>query len=91
MKWFELTARESKKRMAEGEEVTCLTDAWIKAMIDARLQKENAELEAETRRVLVRDFSDREIWNGFAQFPFRQSGCYVEWIDVLCAARGGST
>ncbi|KAE8213288.1 hypothetical protein CF327_g3192 [Tilletia walkeri] len=66
MKWFEHTARESKKRMAAGEEVTCLTDAWVKAMIDAR---EGAG-DDESRKVLVRDFSDREIGMVLLSFLF---------------------
>ena len=70
MKWFEHTAAESKKRMAAGEEVTCLTDAWIKAMVDARENKANDELGAEQRLLLVRDFSDREIAMVLLSFLF---------------------
>ncbi|SAM70171.1 probable ERG5-C-22 sterol desaturase [Ustilago bromivora] len=83
MKWFELTARESKKRMAEGQEVICLTDAWIKAMIDARLQKENADLEAETRRVLVRHFSDREIGMVLLSFLFASQDAMSSGLTYL--------
>ncbi|PWN34055.1 cytochrome P450 [Meira miltonrushii] len=61
MKLFMSAAAQSKVRMAEGEEVKCLTDAWIKAMLDARLERENPELGSDARRILVRDFSDREI------------------------------
>jgi C-22 sterol desaturase len=61
MKLFMSAAAQSKVRMAEGGEVKCLTDAWIKAMLDARMERENPELGSEARRILVRDFSDREI------------------------------
>lgn len=72
MKWFELTARESKKRMAEGGQVNCLTDAWVKAMLDAREETSNgvSELTSEQRRLLVRDFSDREIAMVLMSFLF---------------------
>jgi len=52
-------AAKSKVNMAEGAEVSCLVDAWIKEMIDARLgQGDQTE---EDRKVLVREFSDHEI------------------------------
>ena len=70
MNVFSRTAAESKKRMAAGEEVNCLTDAWIKAMIDARQERENEELSADQRHVLVRDFSDREIGMVLLSFLF---------------------
>ncbi|KDN53595.1 putative ERG5-C-22 sterol desaturase [Tilletiaria anomala UBC 951] len=83
MRWFEHTARESKKRMAEGGEVMCLTDAWVKAMLDAREQKENADLEAETRRVLVRDFSDREIAMVILSFLFASQDAMSSGLTYL--------
>lgn len=83
MKWFELTARESKKRMAAGGEVTCLTDAWIKAMLDARTAKENPELESEQRRVLVRDFSDREIGMVLLSFLFASQDAMSSGVTYL--------
>ncbi|KAN0063041.1 RNA polymerase C-22 sterol desaturase [Thecaphora frezii] len=83
MKWFEHTAAQSKKRMAEGQEVTCLTDAWIKAMIDARQQRDNAELGADTRRVLVRDFSDREIAMVLLSFLFASQDAMTSGITFL--------
>ncbi|WFD33730.1 sterol 22-desaturase [Malassezia cuniculi] len=70
MKWFEHTAAQSKKRMAAGEEVTCLTDAWVKAMVDARQDRVNEDLGVEQRMVLVRDFSDREIAMVLLSFLF---------------------
>lgn len=83
MKWFELTARESKKRMAEGQEVTCLTDAWIKAMLDARQEKENADLDGESRRVLVREFSDREIGMVLLSFLFASQDAMSSGLTYL--------
>ena len=82
MKWFEHTARESKKRMAEGGEVTCLTDAWIKGMLDAR-QASDSSMEAETRRVLVRDFSDREIAMVLLSFLFASQDAMSSALTYL--------
>lgn len=70
MKWFEHAAAESKKRMAAGEEVTCLTDAWVKAMVDARQGHANEDLGVDQRMLLVRDFSDREIAMVLLSFLF---------------------
>lgn len=50
-------AAKSKLSMAAGDEPTCLVDAWIKSMIDARA----GEGDEEDRKVLVREFSDHEI------------------------------
>lgn len=83
MKWFEHTARESKKRMAEGGEVTCLTDAWIKAMLDARSAQEGSELESESRRLLVRDFSDREIAMVLLSFLFASQDAMSSGVTYL--------
>lgn len=68
MKWFEHTAREAKKRMAAGGEVTCLTDAWVKAMLDAR--DAGPDVPSEQRRLLLRDFSDYEIAQVLLSFLF---------------------
>jgi len=81
MKWFEHTARESKKRMAAGEEVTCLTDAWIKAMIDAREGAGNVT--DESRKVLVRDFSDREIGMVLLSFLFASQDAMSSGLTYL--------
>lgn len=53
-------AAKSKLSMAAGDEPTCLVDAWIKSMIDARTGADGPDDE-ETRNVLVREFSDHEI------------------------------
>jgi C-22 sterol desaturase len=52
-------AAKSKLSMAAGDEPTCLVDAWIKSMIDART--DGGDDDEETRKVLVREFSDHEI------------------------------
>lgn len=52
-------AAKSKLSMAAGDEPTCLVDAWIKSMIDARTDA--GDDDEETRKVLVREFSDHEI------------------------------
>lgn len=52
-------AAKSKVAMAEGGEVTCLVDAWIKEMIDARLGQ--GDQNEEDRKVLIREYSDKEI------------------------------
>ncbi|UZJ55322.1 hypothetical protein CBS101457_004642 [Exobasidium rhododendri] len=83
MKQFEHTAREAKRRMAEGGEVTCLTDAWVKAMLDARMERENPEMGNEIRRVLVRDFSDREIALVLLSFLFASQDAMSSGLTYL--------
>lgn len=86
MKWFELTSRESKKRMAQGGEVTCLTDAWVKAMIDARRaqeEEEESEMTAEQRRLLVREYSDREIAMVLLSFLFASQDAMSSAVTYL--------
>jgi C-22 sterol desaturase len=64
MGWFEKTAADSKRRMAAGEEPSCLVDAWVKEMIEARNYHAaggGASGESEKPSVLIRDYSDREI------------------------------
>ncbi len=85
MKWFELTARESKKRMAEGEEVTCLTDAWIKAMIDARLQKENATWRPRLVVFLCATFpTARSAWFCSVSSSPRRMPCLL--VSLICSS-----
>ncbi|CEH17662.1 c22-sterol desaturase [Ceraceosorus bombacis] len=79
MKWFEHTAAESKKRMAAGGEVTCLADAWIKAMVEAR----EGEADSESRRVLVRDYSDREIGMVLLSFLFASQDAMSSGLTYL--------
>jgi sterol 22-desaturase len=63
MSWFERAAADSKRRMAAGEEPNCLTDAWVKEMIEARAYHAagGATNDGEKPAVLIRDYSDREI------------------------------
>lgn len=83
MKWFEHAARESKKRMAAGEEVHCLTDGWVRAMLDAREDRQNPDLSAEQRRVLLRDFSDREIAMVLLSFLFASQDAMSSGLTYL--------
>lgn len=57
-RWFEHTACESKKRMADGGEPECLVDEWVCEMIRSQKAAEAGE-EAESKG--IRWFSDREI------------------------------
>lgn len=72
MKWLMFAAAESKKAMAAGGEVTCLTDAWIKNMIEARRDSEGEteELSRSSRQALTREFNDREIAMTVLSFLF---------------------
>nr|AFV30197.1 C22-sterol desaturase [Phaffia rhodozyma]AFV30199.1 C22-sterol desaturase [Phaffia rhodozyma]AFV30200.1 C22-sterol desaturase [Phaffia rhodozyma]AFV30201.1 C22-sterol desaturase [Phaffia rhodozyma] len=56
---LEDVSAKSKRSMAEGNEPTCLIDAWMKEMIDAKAGK--GESSAEERKALSREFSDHEI------------------------------
>ena len=57
MKWFEFTAAASKKRMATGAEPECLTDGWIKAMMDARQYEAEGKNSGEAKPMLIREYS----------------------------------
>ncbi|WFC97627.1 sterol 22-desaturase [Malassezia yamatoensis] len=83
MRWFEHTAAQSKKRMAAGEEVTCLTDAWVRGMLDARENRVNEDLQADQRRVLLRDFSDREIGMVLLSFLFASQDAMSSGVTYL--------
>ncbi|CAO1635050.1 unnamed protein product [Sympodiomycopsis kandeliae] len=83
MKWFEHTAAESKKHIAAGGEVTCLTDAWVKSMLDAKEDRENPDLPADQRRVLLRDFSDREIALVLLSFLFASQDAMSSGVTYL--------
>lgn len=83
MKCFEKASAESKLRMAAGSEVTCLTDAWVKGMLDARMERENPDLGSESRRVLVRDFSDREIALVLMSFLFASQDAMSSALTYL--------
>lgn len=56
---LESVAAKAKLSMAEGNEPTCLVDAWVKEMIDARAGRGDGD--QEERRALAREFSDHEI------------------------------
>jgi len=71
---FEACAAKSRVRMLNKEPITCMMDAWIREMIDA---KEYAELPEEKKQgsdapapILIRDFSDSEIAQTFLSFLF---------------------
>lgn len=72
MKWLVYCVAESKKAMAAGGEVTCLMDAWIKNMIEARrdTEGETQELSRASRQALTREFDDREIAMTVLSFLF---------------------
>lgn len=81
MKVLTGVAAKSKARMAEGAEVSCLVDAWIKAMIDARLGQ--GEESIEDRKVLVREFSDHEIAMVVLSFLFASQDAMTSAIVSL--------
>lgn len=83
IKWFEHASAESKKRMAAGGEPNCLIDGWIKAMQDARAERENPDLGSDARRTLVRDFSDREIALAVLSFLFASQDAMSSGLTYL--------
>ena len=71
---FERCVAKSRVRMLNKEPITCMIDAWIREMIDAKeynaLPKEKKESEDAPAPVLIRDFGDTEIALTFLSFLF---------------------
>ncbi|KAA8900078.1 hypothetical protein TRICI_006251 [Trichomonascus ciferrii] len=87
---FAQCAAKSKVNMANGGEVTCIMDAWIKAMQDSKAGKTNSETTEEVRKLLVRDFSDREISETIFTFLFASqdaSSSATTWLFQIIADR----
>ncbi|CAK7198787.1 RNA polymerase C-22 sterol desaturase [Sporothrix eucalyptigena] len=92
---FSKCAAKSKVRMRAGGEVTCIMDAWIKAMIDSERWRE-AEAKGitveglEKPSPLLRDFTDYEISQTIFTFLFASqdatsSAC--TWLFQIMAQR----
>jgi sterol 22-desaturase len=89
---FEACAAKSRVRMLNKEPVTCMMDAWIRDMIDA---KEYAALPEEVKKgtdvpapALIRDFSDNEIALTFLSFLFASqdaTSSAITWLFQYCA------
>ncbi|CAN6674500.1 C-22 sterol desaturase Erg5p [Trichomonascus vanleenenianus] len=85
---FANCAAMSKKAMANGGEVTCVMDAWIKSMIDSR-DGRSQEDEA-TRKALVRDFTNKEISETLFTFLFASqdaTSSATTWLFQIIADR----
>ncbi|KAL1899082.1 RNA polymerase C-22 sterol desaturase [Sporothrix stenoceras] len=92
---FSKCAAKSKVRMRAGGEVTCIMDAWVKAMIDSERWRE-AEAKGitveglEKPSPMLRDFSDYEISQTVFTFLFASqdatsSAC--TWLFQIMAQR----
>jgi sterol 22-desaturase len=71
---FEACSAKSRLRMLAKEPVTCMMDAWIREMLDAKEysalpQSERTKSDAPAP-ILIRDFSDSEIAQTFLSFLF---------------------
>jgi len=72
MKWFMYCANESRKAMVAGNEPTCLTDAWISAMLESKAY-DDAVARGETpanKPMTIREYSDYEIAMVLMSFLF---------------------
>jgi len=93
---FEACAAKSRVRMLKKEPITCMMDAWIREMIDA---KEYAELPEEIKKgsdapapILIRDFSDSEIAQTFLSFLFASqdaTSSAITWLFQYVADNPG--
>jgi C-22 sterol desaturase len=79
MKHLTAAAAASKRFMAEGNEPTCLLDAWIGEMISAR----QGSGEEEQRRVLSREYTDHEIAMVVLSFLFASQDAMTSAIVYL--------
>jgi len=92
---FSKCAAKSKVRMAAGGEITCITDGWVKAMLESQkyreLEKSGASMEGVVKPTpYLRDFSDYEIAQTvftmlFASQDATSSAC--TWLFQVMAQR----
>ncbi|PGH18311.1 hypothetical protein AJ80_04489 [Polytolypa hystricis UAMH7299] len=92
---FSKCAAKSKVRMAAGEEVECIMDAWIKSMLDSARYREKLEKgitvpDEEKPTHNLRDFSDYEIAQTIFTFLFASqdaTSSAATWLFQLMADR----
>ncbi len=92
---FAKCAAKSKVRMAAGGEVTCIMDAWVKAMIESKKWREAEEKGLSTDGLekpspLLRDFTDWEISQTVFTFLFASqdaSSSAATWLFQTMAQR----
>ncbi|OAX77836.1 hypothetical protein ACJ72_07860 [Emergomyces africanus] len=92
---FTKCAAKSKIRMANGEKVTCIMDAWVKNMLDSAAYREKIAKgipveEADKPAHLLRDFTDYEISQTIFTFLFASQDATSSastWIFQIMADR----
>ncbi|CDR45608.1 CYFA0S19e00892g1_1 [Cyberlindnera fabianii] len=86
MKIFADCAAAAKEHIKAGGETTCVMDKWIKAMMDAKKEKElNPE-----KKLSLREFSNKEISEAIFTFLFASqdaSSSLACWIFQIVADR----
>lgn len=86
MKIFASCSAKAKIYIANGGEPTCIMDAWIKVMQDARENKSNNP----DAKLLVREFTDKEISEAIFTFLFASqdaSSSLACWLFQIVADR----
>lgn len=86
MKVFANCAQMAKDHIAAGGKPTCVMDAWINLMVEARNKK---ELDAESK-LLIREFSNKEISEAIFTFLFASqdaSSSACCWLFQILADR----
>lgn len=84
---FASCAAMSKKHIANGGQVTCVMDAWIKSMHDSRKVTGDQN---EEQRFLVRDFTNKEISETIFTFLFAAqdaTSSATTWLFQILADR----
>ncbi|KLJ07893.1 C-22 sterol desaturase [Blastomyces silverae] len=92
---FSKCAAKSKIRMAEGEKVTCIMDAWVKNMLDSAAYREKIAKgmpveDSDKPAHLLRDFTDYEIAQTIFTFLFASQDATSSastWLFQLMADR----
>jgi C-22 sterol desaturase len=90
MKIFAACSAQAKVYIANGGEPTCIMDAWIKVMQDAR-EKKSTNPDA---KLLVREFTDKEISEAIFTFLFASqdaSSSLACWLFQIVADRSDVT
>ncbi|PGH16829.1 hypothetical protein AJ79_01473 [Helicocarpus griseus UAMH5409] len=92
---FTKCAAKSKVRMAAGGDVTCIMDAWVKAMLDSAAYREKIAKgvkveDSEKPSHVLRDFTDYEIAQTIFTFLFASQDATSSastWLFQLMADR----
>jgi C-22 sterol desaturase len=86
---FANCAEMAKKHIADGGQVTCVMDAWIKLMHDSK-NGTSTDSDADIKKFMVRDFTNKEISETIFTFLFASqdaTSSATTWLFQIIADR----